>query len=164
MSRREIREAQSKPIKKLLIAGLIIVAIIFIAITVINHIKNARPENANLVINNNNVTAKLKKNVIVEDDVIYVAKEDVKNFFDKYITQDEDTKKLITTYEKKIAAIEPNNKTIDVNGSNKKINATLKEENDTIYLPMSELNDVYNIETNYNEKTNIITIYSRTES
>ena len=39
---------------------------------------------------------------------------DIKNFFDKYITQDEDTKKVITTYEKKIAAIEPDNKTIVV--------------------------------------------------
>ena len=160
MSRREKREAESKPLKKVIIVIAIILLIVFIAISIINHINNARPENANLVINNNNITAKLKKNVIIEDDVIYVAKEDVKNFFDKYITQDKDTKKLITTYEKKIASIEPGNKTIVVNGSNKKINATLKEENDTIYLPMSELNDVYNIEINYNEKTNIITMDS----
>lgn len=160
MSRRKIREAQSKPIKKILIIALIIILIPIIVINIINHIKNARPDNTNLIINNNNITAKLKKNVIIENDVIYVAKEDVKNFFDKYITQDEDSKKIITTYEKKIAAIEPDNKTIEVNGSNKKINATLKEANDTIYLPMSELNDVYNIELNYVEKTNIVTMDS----
>ena len=133
MSRREMRETQSKPIKKVLIIIAIIILIGIIAINVYSLIKNARPDNTNLVINNNNITAKLKKDVIIEDDVIYVAKEDVKNFFDKYITQDKETKKVITTYEKKIAAIEPNNNIIEVNGSNKKINATLKEENDTIY-------------------------------
>ena len=160
MSRRETREAQSKPIKKIFIVIALLIAIPFIAIKLYNHIMNARPENTNLVINSNNVTSKLKKNVIIENDTVYVAKEDVKNFFDKYITQDEETKKLITTYEKKIAAIEPDNKTIEVNGSKKTIDATLKEENDTIYLPMSELDDVYNIEVNYIEKTNIVTMDS----
>ena len=160
MSRKEKRQAQSKPIKKVLIFLLIIILVPIVAISVFNHIKNARPENTNLVINNNNVTAKLKKNVIIDNDTVYVAKEDVKNFFDKYITQDEETKKVITTYEKKIAAIEPDNKTINVNGSNKQISATLKMENDTIYLPMSELNDVYNVEIKYIEKTNIVTMDS----
>ena len=115
MSRREKREAQSKPAVKVAIVFLIVVFIVFLAIAIFNHIKNARPENTNLVINNNNVTARLKKEVIVEDDTVYLSKEDVKNFFDKYIYEDKDTKMLITTYEKKIAAIEPENKTIKVN-------------------------------------------------
>ena len=124
MSRREKREVQSKPLIKIAIVFIIIVVIFFIGIAVFNHIKNARPESTNLIINNNNVTARLKKEVIIEDDVIFIAKEDVKNFFDKYITQDESTNKIITTYEKKIAAIEPDNKTIEINGSNKQINST----------------------------------------
>ena len=160
MSRREKREVQSKPLIKIAIVFIIIVVIFFIGIAVFNHIKNARPESTNLIINNNNVTARLKKEVIIEDDVIFIAKEDVKNFFDEYITQDESTNKIITTYEKKIAAIEPDNKTIEINGSNKQINSTLKEANDTIYLPMSELKDVYNIEVNYIESTNIVTLDS----
>ena len=160
MSRREIREAQSKPFKKVGIVLIAIVLIVFLTIKIINYVQNARPENTNLVINNNNVTLKLKKAVIIEDDVIYVAIEDVKNFFDKYIEKEEEVNKVITTYEKKIAAIEPNNNTIEVNGSNKKINATLKEENDTIYLPMSELSDVYNVEVKYIDNTNIVTMDS----
>ena len=160
MSRREIREAKAKTLPKVAIVLLVIILIVIITINIINSVKNARPKNTNLIINNNNVTAKLKKDVIIEDDTVYVAKEDVKNFFDKYIYQDEDTKKLITTYEKKIATIEPNSKTIEINGSNKKISAMLKEENDTIYLPMSELNDVYNVEIKYIENTNIVTMDS----
>ena len=160
MSRREIREAQSKPIKKVAIVLLIVILVVFLTIKIINHIQNARPENTNLVINNNNITVKLKKSVIIEDNIIYVAIEDIKNFFDKYIEKDEETNKIITTYEKKIAAIEPNNKTIEVNGANKKINAVLKEANDTTYLPMSELGDVYNIELNYIDKTNTVTMDS----
>lgn len=160
MSRRENREIKSKPLKKVAIVFAIIILIVFITIIAINHITNARPKNANLVINNNNVTAKLKKDVIIENDVIYISQEDIKNFFDKYIYKDKDTNKIITTYEKKIAAIEPGNKTIQVNGSNKQINSTLKETNDTIYLPISELKDVYNVEINYVENTNIVTMDS----
>ena len=43
----------------------------------------------NLVINNNNVTSRIKKDVIVEEDEVYISMEDIQNFFDKYITKDE---------------------------------------------------------------------------
>ena len=160
MSRRENREKKVKlPIKILIVIAIIFLAI-YIGMEIFNNIKNARPENTNLVINNNNVTERLKKAVIIDNDTIYLSKEDVKNFFDKYIYEDESSNKLITTYEKKIAALEKDNKTIEINGSQKQIYATLKEENDTTYLPVSELNDVYNIEIKYIENTNIITMDS----
>ena len=162
MSRREFREgkAKSKLLIKILIAIVIIIVAIFIGLTVANNIINARPDEANLVINSNNVTQKLKKAVIIDNDTIYLAKEDVKNFFDKYIYKDEATNQLITTYEKKIAAIKLDSKAVVINGSQKEMHATLKQENDTIYLPMTELKDVYNVEINYINDTNVITMDS----
>ena len=160
MSRREAREKKAKLPIKAIIVLLSIILIVYIGFSIFNHIKNARPDITNLVINNNNVTERLKKAVIVEDSVVYVSKEDVKNFFDKYIYEDKDANILITTYEKKIACIEPGNKTVEINGSNKQIHSTLKEANDTVYLPMSELKDVYNVDIEYVENTNIVTMDS----
>ena len=157
MSRKDKRK---KFPKLLVILPIVIVAIVIIGIMVFNNIANRRPEKTNLVINNNNVTERLKKDVIVDNGTVYLAKEDIKNFFDKYIYEDESSNKLITTYEKKIAAIEKNNKTIEVNGAAKQIKATLKEENDAVYLPMTELDDIYNLEINYIDSTNIVTMDS----
>ena len=160
MSRRENREAKANPLIKILIVIAIIIIAIIVGMEIFNGFLNARPKETNLVINNNNVTERLKNAVIVENDVVYISKEDVKNFFDKYIYQDQATNKLITTYEKKIASLELDNKTIQINGSEKQIDATLKKENDTIYLPITELNDVYNVEIEYKDGTNIVTMDS----
>lgn len=157
MSRREKRK---KFPKLLVIIPIVLIAVLVIGYNIFNGIANRRPEQTNLVINNNNVTGRLKKDVIIDNGTVYVSKEDVKNFFDKYIYQDEGSNKLVTTYEKKIAAIEPDNKTIEVNGATKQIKAVLKQENDTVYLPMSELNDIYNIEIEYHDSTNTVTMDS----
>lgn len=162
MSRRENRVAngKSKILKKIIIVLILIIVATFIGLKVYNNIRNARPEKANLVINNNNVTAKLKKDVIIENDTVFLAQEDVKNFFDKYIYKDEATNQIITTYEKKIAALKPDSKVITINGAEKQINSQLKQENDTIYLPMTELDSVYNVEIAYNKDSNFITMDS----
>lgn len=151
---------KKNPLKKLLIVIIVICVFCFIGLKVFDGIMSARPKNTNLIINNNNITYKLKKEVIVENGTVYVAKEDIKNFFDKYIYIDEATDNLITTYEKKIAAIKPHSKTLNINGAEIQINSELKEENDTIYIPMNDFKTVYNIEINYIEDTNIVTMDS----
>ena len=160
MNRSVIKQISTKKFAKPIIVIVAIILVIIVGYNIYNGIRNARPSNTNLVINNNNVTSRLKKDLIIEDDVIYVAKEDVKNFFDKYIYEDSSVNKLITTYEKKVAALEENNNIVEINGANKKISATLKKANDTVYLPMSELNDVYNVEIKYIDSTNIVTMDS----
>ena len=162
MGRRENREAteKSKLLIKILIVVVAIIIITFIGLKIYNNIRNARPNNANLVINNNNVTSKLKKDVIIENDTVYLSQEDIKNFFDKYIYKDEETNQIITTYEKKIAALKLDSKKVTINGAEKQINSQLKQENDTIYLPMTELDDVYNVEITYNNNTNFVTMDS----
>lgn len=153
-------ELSSRKLKNIIIAAILVVVAIVIAIVIGDNMGEKKSEKTNLIINNNNVTSRLKQDVIIDNDTIYVSIDDVKNFFDKYIYQDEETGKIITTYEKKIASLEIGSKTMQINGAEKKINAEPKEENGTIYLPMSEMDDVYNVEIANIKETNIITMDS----
>lgn len=149
-----------KPAKIVAIVIAVIIAIIAI-VNIAGSIKEKQDlKTTNLIINNNNVTSRLKQTVIEEDGIIYLSIDDVENFFDKYIYQDEETNKIITTYEKKIASVELDSTTIEINGSKKKMNASPKEENGVIYLPVSEMDDVYNVEVNYISSTNRVTMDS----
>ena len=85
---------------------------------------------------------------------------DIANFFDKYIYEDEENNQMITTYEKKIATIGFEKNTININGSDKKIYAHAIKKDETVYLPISEMKDVYDIEISNIEKTKVVTMDS----
>ena len=125
-----------------------------------NYLKEKTDETINLVINNNNVTARLKHEVKIKDGTIYLSMDDVENFFDKYIHIEEDTGEIVTTYETKMASLGLNSNKVTINGSDKKIDAGALQEDDVIYLPMSEMTDVYNMEIANIEQNKIITIDS----
>ena len=101
---------------------------------------------ANLVINNKNITANLKNDVLIEDNMIYLSKADIANFFDKYIEKDEKTNQIITTYDKKIATIGFEENVITINGSEKNIYGHAIKKDEIEYLPISDMKDVYDIE------------------
>ena len=139
------------------IAVIIILIVAYVANDFIILDKNKK---INLVINNNNVTSNLKKDVLVDNNVVYLSKQDIANFFDKYIYKDEKNNKIITTYDKKIASIGFEENEININGANKKIYASAIEKDNTIYLPISEMLDVYGIEIKNIEDSKVITIDS----
>lgn len=140
------------------IIALIIISIIgFIAN---DHIILGKNKTTNLVINNKNVTENLKKDILIQDGEIYISKQDLGNFFDKYIYEDEETEQIITTYNKKIAEIGFKNNTININGSEKSTYAHAIKQDDTIYLPIEELKDVYDIEITYKKDTKVLMLDS----
>lgn len=153
------KSTNSNTKKVLKIVFCIIIICIFIKIAN-NFIILDKNKTTNVIINNKNITSNMKNNIIIQDDVIYMSKQDIANFFDKYIYQDKDTKKIITTDDKKIAEVEVNNNVININGSDKKIASGAIEKDGQIYLPLSEMKDVYNIEISNIEKTKVITIDS----
>ena len=112
------------------------------------------------IINNTNVTQRLKYEVKIENDDIYISMDDIKNFFDKYIYIEDEINEIVTTYNDKIASIGFEANKLTLNGSTKKINAHAIKENDVVYIPISEMTDVYNIEINNIESTKVITIDS----
>ena len=117
-------------------------------------------DKTNVIINNNNVTARLKKNIIIQDGEIYMSMSDIKNFFDNYIYEEKVQDKIITTYDENIAEIYFSGNHMNLNGNLQRVTAVAIEKDDVIYLPISEMEDVYNIELEYVEDTDIITIDS----
>jgi len=146
--------------KKILfiIIGIIILGII--AYIANDYIVIGKNKTTNLVINNRNVTGNLKKDILIENGEIYISKQDLGNFFDKYIYEDKETEQIITTYNKKIAEIGFDKNIVTINGSEKTTYAHAIKKDDTIYLPISELKDVYDIEINNIESTKVLVIDS----
>lgn len=160
---KETKTLKSNVIKRRRMAFLIIVAII--AILILAYIANefiilGKNKTTNLIINNRNVTENLKKNILIQNGEIYLSKQDLGNFFDKYIYEDKETEQIITTYNKKIAEIGFEKNIITINGSEKSTYSHAINQDDTIYIPINELKDVYNIEINYIESTKNLVIDS----
>ena len=147
-------------IKKIVILLLALVVIGFVVVKAEIFIKEKTDGKINLIINNNNVTSRLKNEVRIDDGIIYVSMDDMKNFFDKYIYIEEETNEIVTTYNDKIASIGFESNKLTLNGSTKKISAHALKDNDIVYMPISEMQDVYNIELKNIEDTKVITIDS----
>lgn len=159
MSKEEI-EKKKKVITRVFISIIALIVIFIVTIIASNYIILDNNKKTNLVINNKNVTSNLKNEILIEDNIIYLSKQDIANFFDKYIYEEESTNQIITTYEKKIAAIGFEDNKITINGSNKNIYAHAIKKDNTIYLPISEMKDVYDIEIENIKDTKIITMDS----
>ena len=141
----------------------IVLAMLLVVIVVLVIAQNIEREKTNdtisLIINNRNVTERLKHDIKIKDDIIYVSIDDVENFFDKYI-EIEETDEIVTTYNDKIASIGFDANKMTLNGSVKKTNACAIKDGETVYLPISEMLEVYNIELENIEGTKTITLDS----
>ena len=162
-AKRTTKEQVEKKKKNIIRIFIIILAIIILGI--IAYIANdyiilGKNETTNLVINNTNVTGNLKEDIFIDGENIYLSKQDLSNFFDKYIYEDEENNKIITTYEDKIATIGFDENKIEINGSEVSTKAHAIEKEEAIYLPITELKDVYGIEIEYIEDSDTITIDS----
>ena len=151
--------------KKNIIKVLVVIILLMIAIAILkiapNYIRDEIKNKVNLVINNSNVTASLKNDIYIdENDVIYLSKEDIDNFFDEYVYYDKKYNQIITTSENKIATLEVENTTIYINGEEQNIKSSVIEKNDRYFIPISELKEVYNISVEYVEKTDRVVIES----
>lgn len=159
MSKEEV-EKKKKLITRTFFTMVVIIIVIFIAFIANDYIILDKNKKTNLVINNKNVTSNLKNDILIEDDIIYLSKSDIANFFDKYIYDEKASGQIITTYDKKIAAIGFEENTITINGSEKEIYAHAIKKDNIEYLPISEMKDVYDIEIQNIEDTKVITMDS----
>lgn len=153
-------EKKKKVIVRTFITILAIIVLAIVALIANDYIILDNNKRTNLVINNKNVTSNLKNDVLIEDNIIYLSKQDIANFFDKYIYKDKETNEIITTYEKKIATIGFEDKKLNINGSEKNIYAHAIQKDDVEYLPISEMNEVYDIEIQNIEDTKVVTMDS----
>ncbi len=156
----EEMEKKKKIIIRTGIVILVLIVLFIIAMIANNYIILGKNKTTNLVINNNNVTTDLRNEIIQEDGVIYLSENDIANFFDKHIYLEEENNKIITTYNKKIAEVSLEDNVININGANKNTSAHAIERDGVIYIPISEMTEVYDIEIGNIEETKVITMDS----
>ena len=106
---------------------IIVVILLLLSAFILNKAKNYIIETSkneiNLIINNRNVTANLKHQVINENGIIYVSMDDIENYFDRYIHIEDEINEIVTTYDKQIASIGFETNKLTLNGSTKKTQA-----------------------------------------
>lgn len=153
-------EKKKKIIIRTFFAIVILIILGFVLLIANDFIILDKNKKTNLVINNKNITANLKNDVLIEDNMIYLSKADIANFFDKYIEKDEKTNQIITTYDKKIATIGFEENVITINGSEKNIYGHAIKKDEIEYLPISEMKDVYDIEIQNIEESKVVTMDS----
>ena len=129
-----------------------------------NYLREKSDNQINLILNNRNVTANLKHEMIEEDGNVYLSLDDVKNYFDKYIYLEEEINEIVTTYDKQIATIGFETNKLTLNGSTKKIYAHAIKKDDITYLPIMEMKEVYNLETAKVGKVIILDSISRKQT
>lgn len=144
---------------------IIVVILLLLSAFILNKAKNYIIETSkneiNLIINNRNVTDNLKHQVINENGIIYVSMVDIENYFDRYIHIEDEINEIVTTYDKQIASIGFETNKLTLNGSTKKTQAHAITKEEVIYLPISEMQEVYGIELSVTEKNVVLDSLSR---
>jgi len=141
----------------IVIIGLIIVA--FILNLTPGYARDAFKDKVNLIINEDSITAGLVNDVYVNDNgTIYLSEKDVSNLFDSTLYYDANSNKIITTSDTKVAIIEIGQNQMIVNDAVVALQDPIITRNGLIYIPISEMGRVYNIETKYVESTNIAVV------
>ena len=127
-----------------------------------NYIREDYDGKTKVLINNNNVTLKMKNDVYIdENNNVFLSLADVRNYFDKYIEYDKENGSIVTTSEINIAKMSTKDNKITINGEEDELNSSAIEKNDTIYLPFSEISEkVYDVDLEYIKDTNTIIIDS----
>ena len=143
-----------------IIIGVVSLILVALVINIASGYKRDKFENViNLIVNDENKTEELKNEIYVsENGTIYIAKEDIGTLFDNTIYYDNKYNQIITTSDTKVANMIMDEKQMTVNNSNVDILDSIIEMNDTIYLPISEMKMVYNIDIKYVKETNRVII------
>ena len=136
---------------------LIFFTIIIIIFLVLESNKWANVEQLAVILDNEDIITQMQDEIIIKNDVIYMSLRDVQNYFDEDLYQEDE--KIFLSSDKKIAVLELNKNSMEINFSTIQMTGqAFEEETGKIYLPLSDLQSVYNIELFYNQKYNNIVI------
>ena len=161
-----MRKDKNKSKKKYIVIATVVLLLLFLVIILKlapNYvIKDAYAKNKiNLIINNNNVTKKLKYELFMNDkNVIYMSKEDIQNYFDNYIYLEKTGNQIITTYGEKIGVLPIDQNIIKINDSTINVLSGAIQKDGTYYLPISAMSQIYNVNINYIKDKQILVLDS----
>lgn len=150
-------------IRNITIIGISLLVICFLLQTAKYYKINDDTGMTNIIINNKNVTSSLKREIIIKNNVIFLSQQDIANFFDSDIYYEPIEKRIVTTSSSKVASLLIDDCNITINNNAITLNSSAFQNDDeyqTIYLPFSELKEVYNVDINYHKDSDIIVIDS----
>lgn len=154
-----IKIQKRKFIRNIIIGIIALIIVAFIINIAPGYKRDKYKDVINLVIGDTNVTEKLSKPIYKDKEgTIYISKEDIKELLDKTLYYDTEENMLIATSEVSVASMQLGEKIIRVNGSINDTLDTIIQYEDTIYIPIEEMEIVYNIEVKYLEEQNIVII------
>lgn len=160
MMKEKIEKKKNNFIKNIFIVCVIMAIALFILKVAPNYIKKV-DNKISLIVNYTDVTYSLKQEVYIDEKgILYLSKDDIKNFYDEYIYYDEKYNQIITGSDTKIATMVVGENQKTVNGETSSMNAEVKEIEGKYYIPFSELEDVYNVKATYIEESNTVVLDS----
>lgn len=158
------KKVLNKYAKRRRIAILAVVLVIALIIVLLNIFKveaHKKPDKISLMLNNEIV--ELEKEMYKEEENIYISKEDIVKLFDDTLYYNEAEKELITTYNTHIALLKVDETFMVLNDSNVELKGCLTEKDGAIYLPLTDLGIVYDLEIEYSEEYNRVILSSTQE-
>lgn len=151
-------------LRKILRIGILIL-LVFIIVSIFKFILglfNKEVDKISLIIGANKI--ELRKEILIDDEKnIYLSKDDIAYLYDENIYYNPTDKTVITTYNKHVAILTMDKSTMSVNDTIVSIEGSLKQENGNIYLPFSDMINVYDFEYNYDENSKVLTVDSTNE-
>lgn len=138
---------------------LIVIVALIIIVKLAGKLFNKKDGKLSLIIGDQRID--LKYELIVDDSKnIYMSKQDISNIYDSNIYYDKSEKMVITTSDKSVAKLILEKTTMEVNSTEMALKGTAKEIDGMLYLPLLDLNKVYEFEYEYNEEENVLMIDS----
>ena len=139
----------------------VVLLIMFLVITV-NLVKSKKiPAKVSFLLNNEIID--LKNPMHYVDNIAYISKEDAIALFDNTMYYNQAEKELITTYNTHIAVLREGEGYMSLNDSNISMNGILKELENDVYLPLTDLQIVYDLEFEYSKQNNRVIASSTKE-
>ncbi len=105
-----------------------------------------------IVIDDKEITKDIPHPVMMLDDEVMLSLDTIDIYFDKWLYYDEKYDTYITTSEEHVAKFKKDLDTITIDGKTTKMKVAPTLLSDVLYVPISELKEVYNIDIINNEK------------
>ena len=142
--------------RKCIIALVVIVLFIIILMSL-----NKKPDYSKLTILIDNEYIELSKTPIIDkEENIFFSKDDVQKLFDDTIYYNEAGKEIITTGNTHVALLKIDEEIANINNEEIRLMGKPKIENGIVYIPITDLQVVYDIELDYSKRSNRIIIDS----
>ena len=153
------RKLNKLKVRRCLIVFFAILLLIIGIITVkINKEKN-RYKDLTILLNNEFINLN-NEPIIDADKNIFFSKEDIQNIFDNTLYYNEVEKELITTYNSHVALLKIDEEYAEINDETIELKGKMQEIDKKIYVPLTDLAIVYDLDIVYSQKSNRIIVDS----